>query len=74
MRIENGDHDQKILGIQKHVPGSSLAPQGHVVVLIGSTGSLGAHILASLRTRSDVCNVYCLVRGENLQERALEAL
>ena len=57
-----------------HVPGSSPAPEGHVIVLTGSTGSLGAHILALLLTRPDVRNVYCLVRGENPQQRVLEAL
>lgn len=59
---------------ERHVPGSSPAPGGHVVVLTGSTGSLGAHILAALLTRSNVRKVYCLVRGENPQERVLEAL
>ena len=59
---------------KKHVPGPSPAPEGHVVVLTGSTGSLGAHILTLLLTRSDVSEVYCLVRGENPQERVLEAL
>ena len=59
---------------EKHVPGQSPAPEGHVVVLTGSTGSLGAHILTLLLTRSDVRKVYCLVRGENPQGRVLEAL
>ena len=59
---------------KKHVPGPAPAPEGHVVVLTGSTGSLGAHILTLLVTRSDVRKVYCLVRGENPQERVLEAL
>lgn len=59
---------------KKHIPGSSTAPEGHVVVLTGSTGSLGAHILGLLLTRSEVRNVYCLVRGKDPQERVLEAL
>ncbi len=59
---------------QKHVPGSSPDPEGYTIVLTGSTGSLGAHILALLLARSEVRNVYCLVRGENPQERVLEAL
>ena len=59
---------------KKHVPGQSPASEDHVVVLTGSTGSLGAHILTSLVTRSDVRQVYCLVRGENPRERVLEAL
>lgn len=65
---------KKYSTFKKHVPGSSPAPGGHVVVLTGCTGSLGAHILALLLARSDVGNVYCLVRGENPQERVLEAL
>ena len=59
---------------KKHIPDPSLAPEGHVVILTGSTGSLGAHILTLLVTRSDVRKVYCLVRGENPQETVLEAL
>ena len=58
----------------KHVPGASSVPGGQVVILTGSTGSLGAHILATLLSRSDVRKVYCLVRGKNPQERVLEAL
>ena len=58
---------------KNHVPGPSPSPEGQVVLLTGSTGSLGAHILALLLTRSEVRNVCCLVRGENPQERVLEA-
>lgn len=65
---------RKYSAFKKHVPGPLPATEGHVVLLTGSTGSLGAHVLALLLTRSDVRNVYCLVRGENPQERVLEAL
>ena len=65
---------KKYSTFDKHVLGSSPAPKGHVVVLTGSTGSLGAHVLALLLTRSDVRNVYCLVRGEDPRGRVLEAL
>lgn len=65
---------KKYSTFDKHLPGSSPAPEGYVVVLTGSTGSLGAHILALLLTRSDVRNVYCLVRGEDPRGRVLEAL
>ncbi len=65
---------KKYSTFKKHVGGSSPAPEGHVVVLTGSTGSLGAHILALLLTLYDVRNIYCLVRGENPRERVLEAL
>ena len=65
---------KKYSTFEQHVPGSSPAPEGHVVILTGSTGSLGAHILALLLTQSDVRNIYCLVRDEKPQERVLEAL
>ena len=58
----------------EHVPGASSVSGGQVVILTGSTGSLGAHILATLLSRSDVRKVYCLVRGKNPQERVLKAL
>ena len=58
----------------KHVPGPPPALEGHVIVLTGSTGSLGAHLLALLLTQPEVRKVYCLVRGENPQERVLGAL
>ena len=45
-----------------------------IQVLTGATGSLGAHILAQLLTMSNVRHIYCLVRGENPQERVLQAL
>ena len=59
---------------ERHVPGSAPAPQGHVVVLTGATGTLGAHILAQLFHHPEVRSVYCLVRGENPKERVLQAL
>ena len=65
---------RKYSTFEKHITDSTSIPEGHVVVLTGSTGSLGAHILASLLTQPDVRRVYCLVRGENGQERVLEAL
>ena len=65
---------KKYSTFKHHVPGSSAAPKGHVVLLTGSTGSLGAHILALLLARSDVHKVYGLVRGENPRGRVLEAL
>ena len=59
---------------KRHVPCPRTAPEGRVIVLTGSTGSLGAHILALLLSRSEVSKVYCLVRGDNSGERVLEAL
>lgn len=34
-----------------------------VVLLTGATGALGTHILNVLRSRSDVCRIYCLLRA-----------
>ncbi len=65
---------KKYSTFEKHVPGEDSAPEGHVVVLTGATGSLGAHLLAQLLDRPDVHYVYCLVRGENPQERIHQAL
>ena len=71
---EMGTMIKKYSTFEGHVPGSSPAPKSHVVVLTGSTGSLGIHVLGLLLTRSAVRKVYCLVRGENPEERVLEAL
>lgn len=38
-------------------------PSEEVVILTGSTGALGAHLLRQLLHRSSVRHVYCLVRG-----------
>ncbi|KAM3507324.1 hypothetical protein MY10362_001850 [Beauveria mimosiformis] len=38
-------------------------PREEVVILTGSTGALGAHLLHQLLHRSSVRHVYCLVRG-----------
>jgi thioester reductase-like protein len=40
------------------------------VVLIGATGSLGAHILAQLVARPDTETVYCLVRAKDSKDAA----
>lgn len=65
---------EKYSTFKKHNPGLSAAPEGHVVVLTGATGSLGAHILAQLLSQADVRYVYCLVRGQNPHERVSQAL
>ncbi|KAI9641883.1 hypothetical protein NHQ30_009750 [Ciborinia camelliae] len=44
-----------------------------VVLLTGSTGSLGSYILSSLLEEDESCKVYCLNRGENIQERQLSS-
>ncbi|KAJ8110575.1 hypothetical protein OPT61_g6614 [Boeremia exigua] len=38
------------------------------VVLTGTTGSLGAHVLAQLVARTDIEAVHCLVRAKNVEE------
>lgn len=40
------------------------------VVLTGTTGSLGAHVLAQLVARADIETVHCLVRAKNSQDAA----
>ncbi|KAK4691546.1 hypothetical protein P7C71_g5477, partial [Lecanoromycetidae sp. Uapishka_2] len=49
---------QKYSTFKKHMPGSDPAPEGHVIVLTGATGSLGAHLLAQLLHRPDVLYIY----------------
>ncbi|KAK8226223.1 hypothetical protein HDK90DRAFT_459188 [Phyllosticta capitalensis] len=39
--------------------------EGHVVLLTGATGSLGAHIAAQLADLSSVSRVYCLIRARD---------
>jgi NAD(P)-dependent dehydrogenase (short-subunit alcohol dehydrogenase family) len=43
---------------------------GNVVVLTGATGSLGAHILDQLTSRSDVSKVVCLSRAKSHEDSA----
>ena len=38
-------------------------PDGHVVVLTGATGALGAHLLHLLRLDPSISKVYCLLRA-----------
>lgn len=45
-------------------PPSDSAPGGTVVLLTGSSGSLGAHCVAELARRSDVARILCVVRKE----------
>lgn len=40
------------------------------IVLTGTTGSLGAHVLAQLVARADIETVYCLVRARNDKDAA----
>ncbi|HVR62303.1 MAG TPA: SDR family oxidoreductase, partial [Polyangia bacterium] len=45
-----------------------------VVLLTGATGSLGAHLLATLLRVPGIEKVYCLNRGSDPQRRTLESL
>lgn len=65
---------KKYSTFKTHVHGSAPAPNGHVVVLTGVTGSLGAYLLAQALAHPGVRRVYCLVRGENPQERVRQAI
>lgn len=46
------------------------APTGHVVVLTGATGALGAHIVNQLLSDSKTERVVCLVRARNDEQAA----
>ncbi|KAI1619273.1 hypothetical protein EDD37DRAFT_698729 [Exophiala viscosa] len=59
---------------QSHKPEKTKGSGRHTVFLTGVTGSLGAHILASLLAQSDVDLIYCAVRGNNPAERLEESL
>lgn len=48
-------------------------PSKHTVVLTGSTGSLGTHILEQMLNSPDVEKVYCLNRSENAESRQKES-
>lgn len=46
----------------------------HVVALVGSTGYLGPHILASLLNNPGIASIYCLNRSADARERTANAL
>lgn len=49
-------------------------PNSRVVMLTGSTGSLGMQVLLRLQADPSVTKVYCLDRSHNAQQRVLQAL
>lgn len=53
---------------EQEVPGRSF-----IVLLTGSTGSLGSYILNSLASNPAVEMIYCLNRGENAQKRQMKS-
>lgn len=53
------------------IPRASSTPgiqEGEVVILTGSTGSLGAHLLSALLSNPNISHVYCLNRRANAAE------
>ncbi|KAK7540480.1 putative NRPS-like enzyme [Phyllosticta citribraziliensis] len=46
---------------------TNTSEKGHVVLLTGATGSLGAHIAAQLAALPSVTRVYCLVRAHDAE-------
>ncbi|KAF7950710.1 uncharacterized protein EAE97_002262 [Botrytis byssoidea] len=57
----------------KHEFGEKLSPVNeHVVVLTGSTGSLGSYILRTLMQDKSVSHIYCLDRSSSAHSRHLE--
>ncbi|KAL7628838.1 hypothetical protein AAE478_000353 [Parahypoxylon ruwenzoriense] len=66
----------KYSSFPQFVPGSA-TPDGEVVLLTGTTGSLGAHILSQVALLPEVKKIYCLVRAstqEDAQFRVISSL
>ncbi|KAF7563378.1 hypothetical protein G7046_g730 [Stylonectria norvegica] len=66
----------KYSSFEPFTPGKE-TPEGEVVLLTGSTGSLGAHILSQLLPLPHVRYIYCLVRASSVpaaRQRVLSAL
>ncbi|KAI1761375.1 hypothetical protein GGR53DRAFT_525119 [Hypoxylon sp. FL1150] len=57
----------KYSNFPKFVPGDQRS-DGEVVLLTGTTGSLGAHILSQVAVSPQVKSVYCLVRASTTEE------
>ncbi|KAH0608804.1 uncharacterized protein H6S33_001032 [Morchella sextelata] len=58
---------EKYSVFEPHVPGNAVV-DGETVILTGTTGSLGAHILAQILPLESVKRVYCLVRAPSPAE------
>ncbi|KAI9730859.1 MAG: putative NRPS-like protein biosynthetic cluster [Cirrosporium novae-zelandiae] len=68
---------EKYSTFTKHEPTGIPMPKSQVMIITGTTGSLGAHILAQSLLNSSVSKVYCLVRAPNshaARDRVLAAL
>jgi thioester reductase-like protein/acyl-coenzyme A synthetase/AMP-(fatty) acid ligase/aryl carrier-like protein len=62
-------HTKGLPSISHLAPPSSSGPGNHIVVLTGSTGSLGNYILQSLIDSPQVSKVYCLNRSADADVR-----
>ncbi|QSZ28851.1 hypothetical protein DSL72_003356 [Monilinia vaccinii-corymbosi] len=58
---------EKYSHFNQHIPGSQVV-DGEIIILTGSTGSLGAHVFSQLISKQSVKAVYCLVRATNQQQ------
>ncbi|KAL1598032.1 putative NRPS-like protein biosynthetic cluster [Paraconiothyrium brasiliense] len=58
---------------QKCSANASERPTKHTVVVTGSTGSLGTHILEQLLANPEVEKIYCLNRSDTAEARTKEA-
>lgn len=58
---------------QKRSADASKRPTKHTVVVTGSTGSLGTHVLEQLLANPEVEQVYCLNRSDNAEARTKES-
>ncbi|KAJ4379416.1 hypothetical protein N0V86_005461 [Didymella sp. IMI 355093] len=58
---------------QKHSTNTSEHTEKHTVVVTGSTGSLGTHILEQLLANPNVEKVFCLNRSDNAETRTKES-
>lgn len=47
--------------------------QGRVILLTGSTGSLGSYLLDALTTNSEIEKIYCANRGKSLEQRQTQS-
>ncbi|KAF2198724.1 acetyl-CoA synthetase-like protein [Delitschia confertaspora ATCC 74209] len=72
MQVLLAEYEQMIAQIpaRSHEAGETVekSNKGEIVVLTGSTGSLGTHLLEALLENPSTSHVYCLNRRENAQE------
>lgn len=71
--VEREDEIVAMANLIQKYSSFSASPQPHkeVIILTGTTGSLGTHILAQLMQNDNICKIYCLVRAPS-PHKALE--